>query len=470
MRMLIAGEWVEKPQTLEVRNPYDDSVVDTVPAGDAGDVDRAIAAACRGFEAMRAMPALGRAAILNRTAALLRERGEELARTLTREVGKTIREARVEAARAAFVFEIAAGEAQRLHGETVPFDAAPGGENRFGYFVRVPIGVVVAITPFNVPLTLAAHKVAPALAAGNAVVLKPATATPLADLMLGQALLDAGLPPEAINIVTGSGSVVGDALVSDPRPRMVSFTGSREVGESLTRKAGFKKVTLELGGNAACIITESADLDAAAAAVTRGSFSLAGQICISVQRVLVHRMVWQEFTDRFLARVAALKVGDPMDESTDVGPMIEEGAASRTEEWVGEAVAAGGKVLAGGTRRGALFAPTVLVGVPYQARLCSQEVFAPVVALMPFDTFDDAIALSNASLYGLQAGIFTGNLAQAMEATRRLDVGGVMVNDVPTYRADLMPYGGVKYSGLGREGVRFALEEMTEPRVVCINL
>lgn len=470
MRMWIGGEWVDKPGRLEVRNPYDQSVIDTVPAGDAADVERAIASACRGAAVMRDLPAHARAAILTKTAALLRAREVHLAETLAREVGKTIREARAEAGRAAFIFELAAGEARRLHGETIPFDAVPGAQNRLGYFTRVPVGVIVAITPFNVPLALAAHKIAPALAGGNAVILKPATLTPLADLMLGQALLEAGMPPEALNIVTGRGGALGEALVTDPRPRMVSFTGSRAVGETLTRQAGFKKVTLELGGNAACLVAESADLDAAATAITRGGFSLAGQICISVQRVLVQRPVWQAFLDRFLPRVAALRVGDPLDEETDLGPMIDVDAAARAEAWVHEAVAGGSTLLAGGTRQGTLFSPTVLSDVPPEAKLCCQEVFAPVVALQPFETLAEAVEIANASPYGLQAGIFTRDLAEAMEAARRLDVGGVMINDVPTYRADLMPYGGMKDSGLGREGVRFALEEMTETKVVCFNL
>lgn len=470
MRMLIGGEWVEKDQKLDVRNPFDGSVVDTVPAGDAQDVERAIASACRGFAAMRDMAAHRRSAMLAGAAARLRERQEEFARMLSREVGKTIREARVEAGRAAIIFDLAAAEATRLHGETVPFDAIPGAENRFGYFTREPIGVIVAITPFNLPLSLASHKIAPALAGGNAVVLKPATHTPLADLMLGELLLEAGVPADAVNIVTGRGQEVGDALVRDPRPRMVSFTGSREVGSALSHQAGFKRVTLELGGNAACILTESADLDAAAAAIARGGFSLAGQICISVQRVLVHRRIWERFQEAFLPRVAALRMGNPLDEETDLGPMIDEAAAARAEEWVREAVAAGATLLSGGARSGAFFAPTVITDAPREARVCCEEVFAPVVVLTPFDSLDQAIAASNESLYGLQAGIFTQNLAEAMAAARRLEVGGVIVNDVPTYRADHMPYGGVKQSGLGREGVRFALEEMTEPKVVCFNL
>jgi glyceraldehyde-3-phosphate dehydrogenase (NADP+) len=469
MKMLIGGEWVDKDRKTEVRNPFDGSVIDTVPSADASDVDRAVEIACRGLEIMRDMPRHQRGSILRKASDLIRERSEDFARTISMEVGKTIREARIEVGRTASIFQIAAEEANRIRGETLPLDAIPGAENKVGYYERVPVGVIGAITPFNLPMSLASHKLAPALAGGNSVVLKPATITPLADLKLGEVLLEAGLPPEALSIVTGEGAGVGGALISHPRIRMISFTGSREVGMGIGARAGYKKVLLELGGNAAVIVCPSANLDDVGL-IARGGFSLAGQVCISVQRVLVFREIHDRFIERLAAEIGKLKVGNQLEEDTDVGPMIGLAVAKRTKEWVDEAVAAGGRLVMGGTHAGTLFQPTVIDNPPTNVRASAEEIFAPVVVVHEVDSLDQAINIANDSDYGLQAGIFTADLHEAFEAIKRLDVGGITVNEVPTYRSDLAPYGGMKESGMGREGVRFAIEEMTEPKSVIFKL
>ena len=470
MKMLIGGEWVDKDSKIEVRNPFDGSLLDTVPSADASDIDRTVQAACRGLKIMRDLPRHRRSGILRKTADLIHERSEDFARTLAMEVGKTIREARIEVGRAAMIFQIASEEANRIHGETLPLDAIPGAENKIGYYDRVPVGIIGAITPFNLPMSLASHKLAPALAGGNSIVLKPASATPLADLKLGEVLLEAELPPEALSVVTGSGAEVGDVLVAHPRVRMLSFTGSREVGLGIGAQAGFKKLTLELGGNAAVIVCATADLDDAAGLISRGGFSLAGQICISVQRALVFKEVHDRFVEKLVEGVRKLKVGNQLEEDTDLGPMINVNAAKKTKEWVDEAVAAGGRLLTGGTHEGALFQPTVIDNPPTSVRASAEEIFAPVVVVHEVESLDQAINIANDSAYGLQAGIFTADMREAFEAIRRLDVGGITVNEVPTYRSDLAPYGGMKQSGLGREGVKFAIEEMTEPKAVVFRL
>lgn len=470
MKMLIAGEWVGKSERIEVRHPYDGSLVDTVPAGDTGDIDRAILAAREGFAEMQRLPSHERSAILARCAGLLCERREDFAVTIAREVGKTIREARLEVGRAIQTFTLAAEEAKRIHGETIPLDSAPGSERKIGFYLRTPVGLIAAITPFNFPLNLVAHKVAPALAAGNAVVLKPATATPLSALRMAELLLQSGLPKKALNVVTGVGGAIGNALVTDPRIRMVTFTGSLEVGRQIAASAGLKKMTMELGSNSAVIVMDGADLAQAAARIAVGGYTLAGQVCISVQRVFVQEAVFESFLKELSSRVTSLKVGDPLDEATDMGPMISEGAAVKAEEWIQEAVDRGGRAAIRGSRKGSILQPAILTHVPRRCKIWSEEAFAPLVMVNPFATIDQAIEMVNDSKYGLQAGIFTRDLSTAFEAVKGLEVGGVIVNDVPTYRADLMPYGGVKDSGLGREGVRFAVEEMTELKMVAINL
>jgi len=466
MKMLIGGRSAGAGPEVEVTNPFDGAVVGTVPEATPAELEDALATAVRGAEIMRGLPRVERAAVLAGASEGLEARAEELARTIASESGKTLREASGEVARAVQTFRVASEEARRLAGEVVPFDGAPTGTDRFGFFLRVPLGVVVAITPLNFPLNLAAHKVAPALAAGNSVVLKPATATPLTGLALGEVLYEAGVPPEALSVVTGSGGAVGTALVSDPRPRMVTFTGSPEVGKAIVRDAGLKKTAMELGSNSAVVVTERCDVEAAADRCMRAAFALAGQVCISVQRVVVERTVMERFSDAACETARGLKVGDQLDSGTDVGPMIDAGEAGRAEQWLTEAVEAGASVLTGGSREGTLFEPTVVADVPEDARVWRDEAFAPLVCLATFDTLDEAFALVNRSRYGLQAGIYTDRVEDALRAAHEIECGGVMVNDVPTWRVDLMPYGGGKESGLGREGPRLAVEEMTEIRVV----
>ncbi|MCD4691239.1 aldehyde dehydrogenase family protein [bacterium] len=467
--MLIAGERVGGTRAKEVRNPYDGSVIDTVPLATDDDVAAALDAAERGALLMERLPRVERAAVLARTAAAIEQNAEELALLLAREVGKTIREARGEVARTVQTFKLSGEEARRLAGEVVPFDGAPTGVGRFGFTLRVPVGIVVAITPFNFPLNLSAHKIGPAIAAGNAVILKPATATPLACLRMGKILIDCGLPPEALSVVTGSGSTVGDALVTDARPRVVTFTGSAEVGRRIMTRAGLKKCAMELGSNSAVIVEADGDVATAAERSMRGAFALAGQVCISVQRVLVQESVLDEFLERAVTIAASLKVGDQLDEGTDVGPMIDEEQAVRAESWIAEGAAGGAVVRSGGARRGTLVMPAVLTDVSTDAKLWRDEAFAPVVCVRPYRTLDEAIDLVNEGRYGLQAGIYTESLETAMRAAHEIRCGGVMVNDVPSFRVDLMPYGGEKESGLGREGPKYAVEEMSELRVVGIR-
>lgn len=455
---------------IVVLNPYSGAEVGQVPAGTSADIDAAVKQAQEGAEQMRQMPLYRRAEILTATGQILLRETETLARLITAEAGKTIRETRAEVARAAGIFQLAAEETRRLHGETVPFDALSNGAGRTGYWTRTPLGVVGAITPWNVPLALAAHKIAPALGGGNAVVFKPAEQTPLHSLRLVEALREAGLPENALRCVTGDGAVVGDALVTHPDVALLSFTGSREVGLKLPGRAGYKRVTLELGGNSPVIITPTADLPDAAEAIVRGGFAVAGQLCISVQRVLVHESVLERLTAELLPRIRALRLGDPKEESTDVGTLISPDACARVAEAVETAKQAGATVLIGGERVGrSAYAPTVLTEVDATSALAREEAFAPLLLLMSYRTFDEAITLANATPYGLNAGIYTNDLVEALRAAEEIDAGSVLINDVPTFRSDLMPYGGRKQSGLGREGVRFAMQEMTEPKLICFR-
>jgi glyceraldehyde-3-phosphate dehydrogenase (NADP+) len=457
-------------KSIRVFNPYTGEEIGQVLRGRADDVDSAVRAAGEGARMLRNMPLHRRAEILNGTAQRLREETEPLARLITSEAGKTIRESRAEVTRAAGIFQLAAEETRRLHGETLPFDAFATGEGRTGYWTREPVGIVGAITPWNVPLALSAHKIAPAIGAGNAAILKPAEQTPLHALRLAEILTAAGLPETALRVVTGYGEEAGDALVRHPDVAFVSFTGSRAVGIALPGRAGYKRVTLELGGNSPVIVTPSADLATAAEAIVRGGFAVAGQLCISVQRILVQETVREALAAELLPRVRALRVGDPGDEKTDVGPLISPEACERVADAIGEAQQTGATLLTGGERIGkAGYAPTVLDHVPRNSRLAQEEAFAPLVLLMPYRTLDDAIALANATPYGLNAGIYTNDLREALTAAREIVAGSVMINDVPTFRSDLMPYGGRKQSGLGREGVRFTMEEMTEMKVVCFR-
>ena len=466
---VLAGKPTRSSDPLTVRNPFDGS-----PAGQtwlAGDpeFDLAADAAVAAAPVMRALPAHERATILMRASAELRRRREEIARTLAAEAGKPLKDALIETDRAALTFHVAADEARRPAGDVVPMDLAPHGTGRLAIVKRVPIGPVAAISPFNFPLNLTAHKIAPAIAAGNPIVVKPATKTPLSAITLADILVRAGLPGGAISVLPMA-RTTGDRLVTDERFKLLTFTGSSSVGWGMKARAGKKKVILELGGNAGVIVDDTADVRFAASRVAAGGFGFAGQSCISVQRVYVHDRVFDEFTSTLVELVAALKVGDPLDAATDVGPMIEESEAERIETWVQEAVAAGARVLTGGQRlSGAFYAPTLLTDVPADARVCAQEVFAPVVVLARFSSFESALQEVNRSTYGLQAGVFTSNLERSLQAFDTLEVGGVLVNDVPTWRIDNMPYGGVKDSGLGREGPKYTIEEMTEPRLLVIN-
>lgn len=457
-------------ESIIVTNPYTGAEVGRVPCGTAEDIDRAVQKAADGATAMRKMSLCARAGILEATARILQARWDVMARLITSETGKTIREAGAEVARAANIFLLAAEETRRLHGETIPFDALAGGAERMGFWMREPIGIVGAITPWNVPLALTAHKIAPALGAGNAVIHKPAEQSPLNALVLADIMKEARLPDGALTVVTGLGEEAGDALVRHPDVGFVSFTGSREVGMQLPGRAGYKRVALELGGNSPVIVTESANLETAAYGIIHGGFAVAGQLCISVQRVIVHESVHETLLGKLVAKVAELKVGDPADNYTDVGTLISSHACNRVAEAVRAAQRAGAKVHIGGQMKGPTqYAPTILTGLSPEDPLAYEEAFAPLVILMPYATFDEAISLANNTPYGLNAGIYTNDLEEALGAAHHLEVGTVMINDVPTFRSDLMPYGGRKQSGLGREGVRFTMEEMTELKVVCFN-
>lgn len=470
MKMLIGGKWIDKTEKINVLNPYDDSVVDTVPSGDAQDIHDAISSAQRGFEVNRNMPTHLRISILKKAADIMQSRYEELAVTIASEGSKTIREARKEVGRAINTMTISAEEARRLNGETIPFDSAPGSENRVGYYYRFPIGIIAAITPFNDPLNLVAHKVGPAIAGGNAVIVKPATVTPLSALKLAECLLDAGLPGDILSVITGYGSQIGETLVSDPNIRMVSFTGGGEAGERITRLAGLKKIGMELGSNSPVIVLADADLENSVESCVSGAFWAVGQNCIGVQRIYIEEKIYREFRKLFVERTKKYKTGFQLDEDTDMGPMITEREAIRVIEWVEEAVSRGATCLTGGKRKFSLVQPTVMEKMPDSAKLNCQEVFGPVVSLYPVESLNQAIEKSNAVDYGLHAAIFTKDLENAFYAIRHLEVGSVIVNDSTDYRVDLMPFGGVKQSGLGREGIRYALQEMTEPKVVCFNL
>lgn len=470
MRMLIGEKWVDKEEKIEVLNPYNNELIDTVPSGDRGDVDAAFQAAEEGFKINRNLPVHQRISVLYKTAEILKDRQEEFARMIATEGSKTIKEARKEVSRCIDTITISAEEARRIVGETIPFDSREGSENRVGYYCRFPIGIILAITPFNDPLNLVTHKIGPAIAGGNAVVLKPATVTPLSALKLGEAFIEAGLPWKILNIVTGYGSKIGDALVKDSRARMISFTGGTEAGEEIVRKAGLKKIGMELGSNSPVIVMDDADLEQAVELSVSGAFWAVGQNCIGVQRIYIHEDIYDEFEEIFVAQTKKMKVGYQLDEDTDMGPMITEKEAERVEMWVREAQEAGAELLTGGKRKGTLFEPTVFRNMSKSAKLNCEEVFGPVVNLYKVSSLDEAISLANSVKYGLHGAIFTRSLSNAFKAIKELDVGGVMVNDSTDYRIDMMPFGGVKWSGLGREGIKFALLEMTEPKVVCFNL
>lgn len=456
-----AGESV---RTLCV--PYDGEPFARVHEAGAAQLNEALAAAARAAREMRAMPAAGRAAILRRAHALLGARREEFARVISQESGKPLREARAEAGRAAETLLFASSEALRLAGEVVPMDAAAAGAGRLAMTVREPLGVIAAITPFNFPLNLSIHKIGPALAGGNAVIHKPASATPLSGLLLARLFAEAGLPEGALNVVPGPGSVIGGQLVDDPRIAMVTFTGSADVGIAIRARAGLKRVTLELGNNSALLVHADADLDDCLARAVPGAYAHSGQVCISVQRILVHEDIFPEFEERFAAAAAALRIGHPLDEETQVSSLITAAEAARVIEWMRAAREAGSRVTGGSASGPATIAPAVLTGVPEQADVWMREAFGPLACLRPYRDLDEAVALVNRSPYGLQAGIFTRDLGVAFRTAREVEVGGFLINDVPQFRVDQMPYGGVKMSGMGREGPRYAIEEMTEAKLI----
>ena len=464
----LAGRWVESPTQLQVENPArPGELAGTTYLATEEQYEEAVTAAVAAFEQMRVLPTYERARVLREISAGIRARREEIARTITLESGKTIKDALVEVDRAVLTFRLGGEEAERLNGETLPLDLMPASKGRFGLTRRFGVGPVAAISPFNFPLNLAAHKIAPAIAAGCSVVLKPPSKDPLTMLLVAEIVAETGLPEGAVSILPMSREL-GDRLVSDERFKLLTFTGSPAVGWKMKERAGKKKVVLELGGNAGAIVDKGADLDWAVKRCVVGAFTFSGQVCISVQRLLVHEDVWDEFMDRFVPAVQALKVGDPLDPETQLGPMLDDSQAQRIQEWVDEAVADGARVITGGTADGSFFPPTIITDAPREARVCTQEAFAPVVVAIPFRTMEEAIARVNDSAFGLQAGVFTSDLAGAFAAFHGLEVGGVIINDVPMYRIDHMPYGGVKDSGLGREGLKYAIEDMTEIRIMVV--
>jgi acyl-CoA reductase-like NAD-dependent aldehyde dehydrogenase len=468
---IIAGEWIARAPTLEVRSPYSGDVVDHVPLAGAGDVEMALAAAVEGARQMAALPAYERSLILERAAALIDRDAGELARLITAEQGKHTTEARAEATRIGGIVRLCAEEARRLSGEVLPMDAAPVGVGRLGYTRPQPTGVVVAISPFNYPAILVIHKVGPALAAGNAVILKPAAATPLTALFLVQRLVNAGLPPLALQCVIGPGATVGQALVSDARVRKVSFTGSYAVGDAIARAAGVKRLTCELGSNAAMVVFADADLERAARAAAFSGFTNAGQNCVSTQRILVERGAEERFLSLLADRIDAFSPGDPADPRTDLAPVIDRGQAERVVDWIGEARRAGARVLRGGDRDGAVVAPSLIAGPPSDARVWRDELFGPGVAVRAFDGEDEALTAANDTRYGLAMSVMTRDLDRALRFADGLRSGMVNVNppNGSTWRADFMPWGGVADSGFGKEGVRYAVRDMTEDKLVVIH-
>lgn len=470
MRMFLGGQWQDRPEKINVVNPFCGGVVDTVPRATPADVDAALTTLVDGARLMRAMPAHDRSRILRKAAALMLEREVELGRTISTEEGKVLAEGLFEASRSRETIDISADEARRIASEVVPLDAAPGGKGKLGFTLRVPCGIVAAITPFNFPLNLVAHKVGPAIAAGNAVLIKPASDTPLSALKLVEILLAAGLPPQAIACLTGGGAQLGNLICADRRVRKISFTGSYEVGAAICKIAGVKRMTMELGSNSPVIIMDDADLELAASHVAVSGYSNAGQVCISAQRILTADGVYGDFLDALAPKVRGLTTGDQLADGTKIGPMVRERDAQRVETWVNEAKAAGAKVLVGGNRRGTIYEPTVLADVAPSMRISCEELFGPAVAVTRTNDIDEAIRLANGTNYGLSASIFTRDIERAMRFAREVDSGNLHINWGTQWRADLMPYGGLKDSGLGKEGPHYAIHEMTEEKMVVFHL
>ncbi|MCU6600779.1 aldehyde dehydrogenase family protein [Peribacillus frigoritolerans] len=468
-KLYINGKWQEAEKFTTLKSPYSGEVLAEIPSASLEDVELAIESAYQARKTMAALPSHKRAAILEKLASLLESRKDEAAEIIAKEAAKPIKTAMVEVSRTIATYKFAAEEAKRIHGETLTMDATADGEGRIGYTVREPIGVVGAITPFNFPMNLVAHKVGPAIAAGNTLVLKPASQTPLSSLFLAELLAETDLPAGAFNLVTGSGSVIGDKLVTDSRVKSISFTGSPAVGIGIRNKAGLKKVSLELGSNAAVIVDKGIDIDKIIQRCVSAAFAFQGQVCISLQRAYVHEEVYDEFVKKFTEATNGLKLGDSLDPSVDISALISAGDVQRSLDWIGEAKQHGAIVAAGGKSEGNILHPTVLLEVDAMLKVSCQEVFAPIVLINKVSSVEEAIDFVNDSEFGLQAGIYTENINLALSAAEKLEVGGVIINDIPTYRVDNMPYGGVKKSGTGREGLKYAIEEMTEMKLVIIN-
>jgi acyl-CoA reductase-like NAD-dependent aldehyde dehydrogenase len=467
--LFINGKYLVAQTYYPLYSPYSGSQIAEVAFANQAEIDKALQAAEQAKKRMATMPLHERATILERFVELLKENEEHCAELIALESAKPIKVAKGEVTRTIMTYKLAAEEARRIHGETIPMDAVPGGEGRIAYTIRQPLGVVVAITPFNFPMNLVAHKVGPAIAAGNTIVLKPATQTPLSAYFIAELLQKAGLPDGALNVITGSGSVVGDQLVTDERVKKITFTGSPKVGMDIRNKAGLKKVTLELGSNSALIVDKDVDIESIITRVVDGSFAYAGQVCISIQRIFVHEEIYQHFVDQFVTKTKDLKLGDPMNRETDISALISKKDVERSLLWIKEAKALGADVVTGGVSENNILHPTVLLNVDPKAKISCQEAFAPVVLINKVTSIEEAIELVNESRYSLQAGVYTRNIHTAMNAAEKLEVGGVMINDIPSFRVDHMPYGGVKESGIGREGVKYAIEEMTELKLIVIK-
>ena len=468
-KLLIKGKWQGSEEIREIQSPYNQNPVAKIHFASSHQMEEAVAAADDAFAETKKLSSFERSQALEKISSGIDKRKEELARSIALSSGKTIKSSRIEVERTVNTFKIASEEAKRIGGEIIPLDLSAQTTERWGLVRHFPLGVIGAISPFNFPLNLVAHKVAPAFAAGNSVVLRPASQVSITSMLLGEIIDETDYPAGGINIVP-SGYEAAEILLSDERVKMLTFTGSPEIGWELKKKAHKKKVTLELGGNAAVIIEPDANLDFAIPRTVLGSYSYSGQICISIQRIFLHEKIYDRFMNDFTEATQKLKIGDPLEEDTDIGPMINLGAAEQTEEWIGEAVEKGARVVAGGKRDGSMFEPTILENVKPELRISWLEAFAPVVVIYSYKDFEEALKGVNYSIYGLQAGIFTGDLNKAFQAFEVLDVGGVIINDIPTFRIDHMPYGGMKESGFGREGLKYAIEEMTEMKLMAINL
>lgn len=469
MRMFYGGEWRDATRKIEVRNPFDDSVVGTVPAATESDIEAALVGAVAGAKTMAAVPGYKRYQILLKAAQLMESRADDLGRTISSEEGKTLAEGKMEVMRAKETLELSAEEAKRIEGEVLQLDGASNGAGKLGFTLRVPCGVVTAITPFNFPLNLVVHKVGPALAAGNSIIVKPAGDTPLSALRLIEILLEAGLPPEGIACLTGSGKTVGEPLVRDSRVRKVTFTGSRDVGEHLCNIAGIKRVTMELGSNSPLVVLPDADLEKVAAAVVTCGYGNAGQTCISTQRILGVCDVYGDLIDALKPKVAAIKFGNQLDPATQMGPMVREADAERVEQWIKDAVADGARVVTGGKRNKAVVEPTIVADVKPEMKISCDELFGPAVGVTRVGTVEEAITLANSTRYGLSAAIFTQNIDAALKFARQVESGNIHINYGTAWRADLIPYGGLKDSGTGKEGPKYAVREMTEAKTVIIH-